>query len=245
MSWVITPQEKVLAPETINSVVAWWDASHAPSFTFSSGTSVSAWASRIGSYVLTQSDSQKQPERNGSVNSLASVVFNGTSDALSVSSFDLTPGGQKLSLWCVFSAVANGDRVICEHSANQNSNPGGFLLLRTISNIVSLSRPAFTSAESPDTVTTTPKEVVAWNDASLVNSETSLRLNSVLGTRRDNNANTTSSNRNDTLFVGARGGTSIYLSGQICELGITSSVLSNDEVGRLESYLSLKWGLGF
>ena len=250
MSWTITPQIKTL-DGLISNVVAWWDASDASSFTFSSGNVVQDWRSRIGSYTLTQATSANRPSRSGTVNGLPTVVFDGTNDSLSVANFNMTPGGQKFSVWAVFSCVSGGDRMVCEHSADLNSNVGAFSLLRASNNTCALAKtgsPAgtnYTTFDTTETVTTTPKVILGFHDGTLSTNETSARLNQSTGGTRTLNANTNSNNLNTTLFIGARNGSGLFLNGQICELGITTSILTADEIGLLESYLSRKWALGF
>jgi hypothetical protein len=253
MSWLITPQLKTLEG-VISNTVAWWDASDASSFTYSSGTVVQDWRSRVGNYTLTQATSANRPSRSGTVNGLSTVVFDGTNDNLSVANFDITPGGQKFSIWSVFSATSGGNQVIAEHSANYNDNAGAFLLFRTTSNLASIGKRGTTGAgtesnyaifETSGTIATTPKAIIATHDGTLATDESSGRLNSSSSGARSINGNTSNSNINSTLFVGARNNTNLFLNGQICELGITTSVLSANEISLLESYLSSKWGLGF
>jgi hypothetical protein len=245
MSWLITPQEKVAPPEMLSSVAAWWDASHAASFTYSSGTSVSAWQSRIGSYTLAQANAGSQPTRSGTVNGRATVVFNG-SNSLSVSGFDLTAGNLNLSVWAVFSCTSGGDQVVAEHSVNFNSAEGAFLLYRTSGNSAYLGKRSngFAYFQSAGTLTTTPKALVGY----LGNLQSPYTMTGRLNASTAGTLGTTASllsNINSTLYVGARAGSSLYLNGQVCELGITTAVLTNDQVGQLETYLSRKWGLGF
>jgi hypothetical protein len=249
MSWTITPQIKTL-DGLISNVVAWWDASDASSFTFSSGNVVQDWRSRIGSYTLTQATSANRPTRSGTVNGLPSVVFDGTNDGLSVANFDLTPGGQKFSMWAVVSAASGSSMALAEHTTNFNNTSGAFSCFRESSNVVSLNKVQgagnfYSTFQTTGTITTTPKAFLGFHDGTLSTDETSGRLNALTAGTRPLNQNTNANNVNATLYVGARAGTSAFLNGQICELGFTTSVMSNSEISFLESYLSSKWGLGF
>ena len=234
-------------PSLLSGVVAWWDASDASTFTYSSGTSVSAWNSIVGSYSLTQGTALNQPSRSGTVNGLSSVVFDGSNDSLSVANFDLTPGGQAFSVWAVLTATSGANRVIAEQSTDFNNVAGAFLLIRSSVNKVDLNKRGagvgdYSGFTSDGTLTTTAKAIVASHNGALSTDETELRLNaSTAGTRPFNN-NTNSNNVINTLFVGARAGTSLYLNGQICELGFTTTVLTAAEVQGLERYLIDKWG---
>lgn len=55
------------------------------------------------------------------------------------------------------------------------------------------------------------------------------------GSRPDNN-NTNVANRNDTLYVGARGGSSLYSSATIAEMGVSTSAFTSSEVSALTTY---------
>lgn len=249
MSWTITPQLKTLEG-IISNTVAWWDASDASSFTFSSGNVVQDWRSRIGSYTLTQATSANRPSRSGTVNGLPSVVFDGTNDGLSVANFDLTPGGQKFSTWIVFSAASGGTMSLAEHTTNFNNTSGAFSCYREPSNVISLNKvqgsgSLYSTFETTGTITTVPKAFLGFHDGTLSANETSGRLNASTAGTRALNQNTNANNINATLYVGARAGTSLFLNGQICELGFTTSIMNDGEISFLESYLSRKWGLGF
>ena len=245
MSWLITPSYTPY-PSLLSGVVAWWDADDASTFTFSSGTVVQEWRSRVGSYTLTQATTANRPTRSGSVNGKASVVFDGTNDSLSVANFDMTPGGQKLSIWAVFSATGGSNQIVAEHSANYNLNTGAFLFIRTTLNQASLGKsqagPLYTTFENSTLVTTTPVAAVGTHDGTLTTNETIAYVNgSSIGTRGLND-NTNANNRNDTLFVGARGGTSLFLNGQIAELGFTTNAMTDSDRLLLQQYLAAKWG---
>jgi hypothetical protein len=249
MSWVITGSEKVPVRPFISNTVAWWDAAEASTFTFSSGTVVQNWASIVGSYTLTQATSANRPERAGTVNGLPTVVFDGTNDSLSVVNFDMTPGGQKLSIWAVFSATTGSDQVLLEQTSTFFNNPGAFIFYRTSADRVQIAKSGTAGSanaiDSTDTLTTTPKCVIGFHDGALSTNESNIRLNAVDGGTRPANNNTNSNNINAILHVGARAGTSLFLNGQICEFGISTSILTATEIALLESYLSRKWGLGF
>jgi hypothetical protein len=247
MSWVITGSEKI-PPLGILSLAAWWDASDDDSFTYSSGTVVQDWRSRIGNYTLTQATSANRPERSGTVNGLPTVVFDGTNDSLSVANFDMRPGGQKFSVWAVFSCVSGGGRIVAEHSSNYVGTNGAFAVVRQDTDLVGIGKfgsASYATFDSTDTVTTSPKAFLAFHDGALATNESSGRLNGSTAGTRVFNQNTNANNINATLFVGARNGSSLFVNGQICELGITTSILTATEITKLEAYLSSKWALGF
>lgn len=232
-------------PGTISGVVAWWDASDASTFTFSSGNVVQDWRSLVGSYTLTQATPANRPTRSGTVNGKSSVVFNGSSHSLSVNSFDLTPGGQKLSVWAVFSASSGGDQCLLEQTTNFNNNPGAVGLFRLTSNVAAFSKKGvntYSSLETTGLITLAPKSFVATHDGTLSTNELQIYLNGSSLSTYAVNENTNSSNISATLFVGARAGSSIFLNGQICELGFTTTVLTALERQNLERYLIDKWG---
>jgi hypothetical protein len=64
------------SPYEIEGLIAWYDANDADTFTYSSGTTVSGWDSKIGSYHLTQPVDADRPERQSGIqNGLPAVFF--------------------------------------------------------------------------------------------------------------------------------------------------------------------------
>lgn len=239
-------QTPAFSPASLPNVIAWWDAADAASFSYSSGAVVSAWASRVGSYALTNATAGNRPSRSATVNGLAAVSF-ATSKSLSVGSFDMTGGGQKFTLWAVFAAAASGDCVVMEHTANFNGTPGAWILYREATGTyMQLSKRGnsvySTALSAPVTVTTTPKMVIGTHDGKGASvDETTLRVNGNATSAPP--ADTDDNNLSATLYVGGRGGSSLYLHGTICELGVSTGVLTAPEIASLETYLSTKWGL--
>lgn len=231
-------------PESLPSLVAWWDADDAGSFTFGSGSEVASWASQVGSYSLVQTTSSKRPSRSATVGGRSAVAF-GSDDALSVASFDMG-AGEKASLWVVAAMPVGGDRVLVEHSPNTNSYAGAFLAYRngTTNNADCYRRAGSTATwRSTDTWSTTPKAAIFTIDGTLTTDEVSGWLNGSSAGSRPSNNNTSGSNRIDTLYVGARGGTSLYLNGTIAEIGISTAVFAPSEIMALNAYLAAKWSL--
>lgn len=69
-------------PVTAN-IYAWFDASRAGDFTYSSGTSVSQWNDRSGNgRHLSQATAANQPSRSGTMNGRSTVIFDNTNDFL-------------------------------------------------------------------------------------------------------------------------------------------------------------------
>lgn len=233
-------------PLLLSGVVAWWDADDASTFTFSSGTVVEEWRSRVGSYALIQANPANRPSRSGAVNGKSTVVFDGSNDSLSVANFDLTAGGQAFSLWAVVTAASGTDQAVVEHTTNFNNNAGAFLFARNAAgNSPGLGKrgsTAYATFENTTSVTTPAAIIVGTHDGTLATNETTLWVNGNANGARFVNSNTNSSNLNSTLFVGARAGTSLFLNGQIAELGITTNAMTDSDRLLLQQYLAAKWG---
>lgn len=239
-------------PASLTSVIAWWDASDDSTFTFSSGTSVSQWNSKIGSYAIAQATSTKQPSRSGLVNGLSSVVFDGSSDGMSTTTtFDMT-GGQLFSIWFVGSTATTGvDQIVFEQTTNYNNTAGAFIIALTTGQSPYVGKrgtgpgQAYSTFVSSGSFTTTPKIFVATHDGTLAVNESSGWLNLDTAGTRTNNDNTASNNLNATLYVGARNTVSFYFNGSICEFGICTTALTQSQVQALSQYLRNKWAIQF
>ena len=233
-------------PRSLPDVMAWWDGAHDGSFTFSSGTVVSEWRSRVGSYALGQATSGSRPSRSLTVNGRPAVSFD-TSKWMSVASFDCTVAGRTLSLWAVFSAPSGSDRILAELSSNYNNFGGTWIAFRTSANNCNMGANlnTYVSWQSSGSLTTTPKAIVGTMNGTLAIDEVSGWLNGDGSGTRPKNSNSTISFVSNTLYVGSRAGSSVFLNGTICELGVVARVITTSERLQLQRYLSQKWGLGF
>lgn len=227
-------------PSDLANGLEWWDGGDVASHTYSSGSLLSAWAGQMGAYTLSQGTSTKQPSASGSLNGRTTVVFDGSSDAMSVASFNMGTG-QKWSFWAIFTAASGGVQVVAEQSADYNSNAGAWVAYRNSSNYAVSARNGPTEARTNATLTTTAKLFVASYDGTLSTDELALRLNGTAGQTYSFNGNTSGSNRNDTLYVGARNTSSLYLNGSIAAFGVTLGVMSTADAEALEAWGTSVW----
>lgn len=235
-------------PALLNPTL-WLDASDTATITASSG-SVSQWNDKSGNgYNAVQAVSSAQPTTGSTTqNGLNVLTFDGN-DGLSISSFNMTGGGQTFSVWAVFSCVSAGDRVVMEQSANYNSNPGSFIFVRNNNNTIGLGRNQaagtenYTSFATTQTVTTTRRPFVGIFDGTLTTNEFSGFIAGDGSGTRSLNANTNANNITATLYIGSRANSSLFLSGSICEIGICLKPLTTGERLSLESYLAKKWAV--
>lgn len=228
------------------SPLAWWDASDASTFTYSSGTSVSQWTDKTtNAWAAVQATAASQPSRSGTVNGLSTVVFDGSNDSLSVSSFNMS-GGQKFTLAMVTSCVSGNDRVFAEHTTNYNATPGAWIVYRANTNVVAFAKRGggnYATFDSSASLTTTPRIIFAEHDGTLSTDESSMWIDSSNSGTRPINNNTNANNLNATMYVGARAGTGLYLNGQIAEFIVTTSILTAAQRVDLQTYLAAKWGI--
>lgn len=100
-------------PVTAN-IFAWFDASRAGDFTYSSGTSVSQWNDRSGNARhISQGTAANQPSRSGTMNGRSTVIFDNSNDRLAFSSTQ--DMGENYSIFAVLdtpSIVAGGTAYI-------------------------------------------------------------------------------------------------------------------------------------
>ena len=244
--WLPSGAPYVFTPLDLPDLVGWWDADAASTFTYSSGTSVSQWDSKVNGYNLVQATGASQPSRSGTINGLSSVVFDGTNDFLSVADFDMT-GTQRVTIAVVMTAASSASfRIIVEHGTD--GQDGAWTTFKNLSDKFAMQKTSTAGANSFETtgaLSTTPKVVVGVHDGTLSSQETTVWMDNSNAGTRSNTANTNSGNVNATLRVGARQGTSLFLNGQIAELVITKSALSTTEREALQTYLADKWGITF
>lgn len=231
------------------SPMAWWDASDSSTITLN-GSNVSAWASKVNSWSLSQGTASNQPAyTTAGINGRNCVTFDGTNDGLSVASF--APGSNKVTVWAVFTAASGTFQVLAETSSNYNANDDSFVVYRETTNKVEASMRDTTTGSYPlgyarfqssGTLTTTVGLAVAVFDRSLGSSKTTVHLNgSSAGTRPEDSQGSTNF-ASYTLYVGSRGGSSSFLNGKIGELGVVAGALGSTDLASLLSYSQSKWG---
>jgi hypothetical protein len=234
-------------PSKLTDIVGWWDASDASTFTYGSGTAVSQWNSKVGSYAFVQATALKQPSRSATINGLSAVLFDGSNDSMATSAtVDMNTARQTWSLFWVATVAASTFQMVLEQSADFNTNGGAFNSSRGTGNSPEVARQnagAYSAIVSSQALTTTPKSVIGTCNAALSTNEVNIWVNGVGGGTRPINQNTFGNNRNLTMFLGARNNASFFLNGTVCEFGFTTAVMTADEITNLTSYLAGKWGL--
>ena len=217
----VAPAAASFAPTDLAGLAAWYDASDASTFTYSSGVVVSQWNDKSGNARhLTQGTVANQPSRSGTQNGLSTVVYDGTNDVMSVAWTSLTQNGFVAVSFTGASGVTQvvvgygNDRYpIFNNSSNGSS---GYILTGGVG--------------SSNTTTT-------FRTAASVMSTSSPRvwLNGTLTT-----GTSTSSGSGGTLTVGAGG--SFFLNGSIGEVVIYTTVPAGPDITQVLNYLKNKWG---
>lgn len=157
-------------------------------------------------------------------------------------------GGQQLSYWIVTANITSGaDEILFETSANINAITGGFLHYRDNANKVQWAYRGtfgYDTTNTLSTVTSAAAAFLATLDISLATNEVSLYLNSTTSAQnRTQNNNNTDTLGSFTCYIGARGASSLFLNGDIAEIGAVSSVLSTADRSSLMNYLGTKYGI--
>lgn len=224
----------------------WLDASQE---TYGDGDAVSTWTNRgSGANNATAGAGTEPTFKTGIMNGQPVVRFDGSNDFMSVASYApaSTTAGQ-MSVWVVMTATSGSSYAIAELTSNYNwANTFG--LFRLAAGNVALrthtSGSSFSTFETTGTVTTTPSVYVGTMDRSLSTNEVTGYLNSTTasGTRPQND-NLSGDMSTDTLYLGARAGSSLRLAGDIAEIGFVKSVLSASDITSLTSYLGAKYGV--
>ncbi len=124
--------------------------------------------------------------------------------------------------------------------------PVACLLYRSSANKVILTTRegvTYSSADSVATVTTTHRAIVATYDKSLSTNEGTISVDGDNNFTRAANANHTGTFGTYPVYLGARGGSSLFLGGDIAEVGICTSALTGTDLAELQTYLTDKWGI--
>lgn len=233
-------------PTQLSGLALWLKAD---SLGLSDGTAVSSWTDSSGNgRNAGQATGTKQPLcKTGIVNGLPVVRFDAT-DCLTTSAIDFT-GTSGLTVFAVTANIPSGtDRVIVESSASFSANAGSFILYRDTSNKVQVDHRGNVGngfCVGTTNITSTATVLTGWYDfTQAVNAENQLYVNGTAEGTKSGGANNTGAFGNHVLNIGARNdGALIPLNGDIAEIILYNSVLSNASRQLVERYLGAKYGI--
>lgn len=205
------------------------------------GAAVSAWSSRVGGWSAAQGTVSKQPQAvSAALGGRTAVRFDRIDDFLSIASFN--PGG--LSAVTIF-LVANitssgGDDAIFETSVNGNVNNGTFIFYKTSANRAFLSAQQGGLNNSFQTTSTYVGAAYVFsgiNDKSLSTDEATIWVDGASSGTRPINNNLSGTFSTYDSYIGARGGTSLFVGMDLAALIICSGPLSTTDRQEIENTL--------
>ena len=272
-SVTITETPGLFDPTSITGLQAWYDASDASTlYDATTGGSlvaadggVARWEDKSGNdYHMTQATAGARPLRKASVqNGLDGLRFDGSDDVMTVSgsaSSLKALHAEDATFFVVLKAgtTSNPDALynILDTNAGSSSNVGFRLayddrVAVPTNNRINL----FVTNGTGNVSDNSANDLFAPNVYGLVSvvsrptdgtaaNRSSIRKNG--GTAVENNTDTSSVSTADStydLHLGGRGTNSAYLTGDICEIIIYNSALSDTDREAVENYLIAKWGI--
>jgi hypothetical protein len=226
----------ITSPTDVSGLLAWYDASDNASFTYSSSTIVSQWNDKSGSGLhFTQGTVANQPNRNGSKNGKATLVFDGVDDSLTRASpistltdnftmfavYKRTGGDANGSTMFANGSTANGYAIACRAFGSTNVGwiNGGINW--------------YYGNPLPDTAL---HQVQCLRRAS---GTWSIHLNGVTPAAITGGPGAPSTPASQATICNA----THKFAGEVAELLFYNVALSNIDRMKVESYLGKKWGL--
>lgn len=220
-------------PADLANLKGWWDAGDASTFTYSSGVLVSQWADKSGQgRHLAQGDTASQPSRNGTINSRTSVVFDGTSDLLSTTTF--TAPATPSTLLLVGRNTASSDQRNAFMSATDGADNPHARIFRTTGGTIDIYNGAFLSTSISWGTTAAHSIVGVFN-------HTSSKIAADSGTWTTGDAGPLVFG-NRWMMGAYRNGASEFWQGDICEVVHVEAALSDADRDAWFNYCSTKWG---
>ena len=220
----------------------WLDASHAASFTYSSGTIVSQWSDRsANAYHFTQATVGNQPSRNATQNSLSAVTF--TSDFLSNTS--LNWGASASTLFIVAKedkTAGTGFQNMFTTGTGSSGRWGYGISSDGTGDYISIFNIATNYTPFDTAMTSGNADVLAFRSAGISAGSVTARLwkNGTAGTTSPVTRSGTSSAAGAVL--GSAAAASEPFSGYVCEVLLYPSELSDSDRVTVQNYLKTKWG---
>jgi hypothetical protein len=197
-------------------------------------TGGSGWNDKSGNgYVAGQSTSADRPTW-GSVasNNLWGVTFDGSNDFLSVPSFAI---GSNLTMFVV--SISSNNSLFIEHSADVNSH-NGFYIYGDGAGAVDFTQ-GVTNVQFGSTNWLGTSAIVA---ASAYDGTKAYGYRSNTTTVLTQAGSITNNTVTDTLYIGSRGGSSLFMTGTIFEVIIYSGALPINKIQYILAALKQKWG---
>jgi lysophospholipase L1-like esterase len=236
-------------PSDIADLALWLDASHDASFSFSSGTVVSAWNDRSGN-ARNFTTVNGAPTRSASVNGLRAVWLDGVDDALSAGD-TLDLGTSSLSIFAVVKRNLAGANQAILGKYKVTPADGGYVLLFTATNFLETVFDPGTLNVTDSTATTSLDSrvmgVIVDRSAGTVTQRLARATN---GTNTFTPDSGSSRNTTHSLWMGAlrnSGDTGFqvgfWLNGYVCEVVVYLQALDTTDRDQVEAYLAAKWGL--
>ena len=220
-------------PGSITGLQLWFDAADASSFTYHSGVVVSQWNDKSGNARhAVQATSGVSPDRNGTQNSLTTVVFNG-GKWMNNTGYALPTNA---TIFVVGNRTSGGPseymQFISGHTNNWTLYSGGnpqYMILRTV--------PGAVLAQS----TTSPTGGTTY----LITGKLSPTAGSIRIDRTLEHSDTVANTLSGTGFAvgaGAHDGQYPATGGMLAEMIVYDSVLGSTDTDSVEIYLRDKWG---
>jgi hypothetical protein len=235
------------SPMNIAGLVLWLDAADASTlFQADNGTTpavadadpVGYWGDKSGNgkhaiqAVAGSRPALKLAQQNGK----NVVRFDGNSDSLSIA-------GVTLSSFAIFAVMKNStNSVLMEHSANASANNGHYFYSNNSGSLTVRRGGSSHNTTAGVNWGNTGSTILMTGEfqGTLVN--TILRVNgSSVGT--GSGGDLTASTVTDTLYLGARAGSSLYLTGDYMEIVIYSPHPGAAAITTMEAYLNAKWSV--
>lgn len=217
-------------PASIPGCQLWLDAADTSTVALNGSTNVSLWIDKSGNgNTVTQDTSANQPTYvTNVVNGNPVIRFNGTSHVLQTTSFT-SLGTNSVSFWLVERNLSNSGGGGAPFSFN--SGPNGGIVFQNNNGLQPL----------PNSVpyTSSVARIVFYNRTNTGSGDSTYLNGGVVTTRDDNTTGTYGT----TFAVGMRIPSTIYTSGDICEILIFIGMPTTSQRQKVEGYLAWKWGI--
>ena len=230
----------------------WLDAADATTFTFSSGNVVSQWTDKsANAYAFTQGTVANQPTRSTTLNSKSTLLYDGSNDSLvstaAASTWTFLSNGDGASVFAVLKSTKSsaGLSSWLDTTGGSTLNIGIFEFFN--SNLfISDTTKGVSGVEIAASVAHTISDWDVWSyylDQDNATTADKIRIyKDDGGVNANNTTAATASNSNPTKTLNI-GSTDYRFQGEIAEIIIYPSIISNADRESNVDYLQAKWGL--
>jgi hypothetical protein len=234
------PTAKLWMPNRISGCVLWLDANDLTTIAVNFSNLVSAWTSKVGNFTAIQNTEASRPKLNQYLQNRNTITFDGVNDFLQIisSSFPTTffTANFTIAISTTFTRILGGSGVQCL-LAKRNSFNDGIVIAQVGS---PSSQMVFDWGGNSSRINS-DSPVINANTTYVISRNTIQRRLARNGIITNHASGTSNPDTSTNLFIACTESQTGFNQGNVNEIIMYQSALTNAEVSKIAGYLHWKW----